>query len=134
MIADGTVEFSSVSPTMTLFANKEGVMLDVEYNQDTNKVVDNIKADISKNSADIANIKSLWTGKTWLTYGDSITAMGNGNDASSGWQKYVSEKLDFAGHYGRGIGGQTFTYNTKPWFANADGTLNSRNDKKAILN
>lgn len=67
-----------------------------------------------------------WTGKTWVSYGDSITAIGNTLD--DGWQKYVHDYFRFGNYYGRGVGGQTYTYNKKPWFANADGTYHSRND------
>lgn len=68
-----------------------------------------------------------WTGKTWLSYGDSITAIGN--NLVEGWQNYVHKYFGFGKYYGRGIGGQTYTYNKKPWFANTDGSLNSRDDK-----
>ena len=77
-----------------------------------------------------------WIGKTWLSYGDSITAIGNptyvdgdiGGIALGSWQRKVRDYLHMGQCYGRGIGGQTFTYNARPWFANPDGSYNSRDD------
>ena len=77
-----------------------------------------------------------WSGKSWLSYGDSITAIGNptyidgdiGGIALGSWQRKVRDYLHMGQCYGRGIGGQTFTYNARPWFANPDGTYNSRDD------
>lgn len=79
-------------------------------------------------------VRSDWEGKTMLTYGNSITAIGNGNGINLGWQKYVCEKLGFTTHYGRGIGGQSYAWNEKVWFANSDGTYNSRNDGLSYSN
>ena len=81
----------------------------------------------------IDNAVKHWKGKTILTYGDSITAYGNGNGIDKGWQRYLCEHLGFAAHYGRGIGGQTFIYNEKPWVANTDGTFNSRDNGGTII-
>ena len=45
--ADGTVEgVTSLYPTTVLTSNTEGVVLDVEYNADTKKYIDNIKAEL----------------------------------------------------------------------------------------
>jgi hypothetical protein len=83
----------------------------------------------NKDIADeIQNSKKTWSGKTWVSYGDSITAVGNGTNSEGGWQYYVNERVGSQKCYGRGIGGQTFVYNKKPWFANADGSYNSRDD------
>ena len=74
---------------------------------------------------------SPWKGKTWLSYGDSITDIGNAENADS-WQKHVTEKLGFAAHYGRGIGGQYYKWGTgggSVTFVNAaTGAYDSRND------
>lgn len=70
--------------------------------------------------------KSDWKGKTILSYGDSITAIGNILNGS--WQEYLVNYFKFGSYYGRGIGGQTYQYNKKPWFANPDGSYNSRDD------
>ena len=40
--ADGTCEVVSLSPTMTLYADTEGVTIDCEYKKDTNKVIENL--------------------------------------------------------------------------------------------
>jgi hypothetical protein len=46
--ADGTVDIPSVSPTMTLLTDTEGVTIDVEYNQDTNAALDNVNKDVAE--------------------------------------------------------------------------------------
>lgn len=47
-----------------------------------------------------------WQGDIWLSYGDSITAIGNVDSSSDpSWQQYVTGFLGFLSHYGRGIGG-----------------------------
>lgn len=60
-----------------------------------------------------------WSGKTWCSYGDSIT-----QEAS--WQDYVTEYFGFAKHYNRGIGSSTFAKNDLIWYANPDGSYHSR--------
>lgn len=41
--ADGTVEgVTSISPTMTLTTDKNGVIIEAEYNKDTNKVIEQL--------------------------------------------------------------------------------------------
>ena len=41
--ADGTIDaVKSISPTMTLATDKEGVVIDLEYNKDTNKVIEKL--------------------------------------------------------------------------------------------
>ena len=72
----------------------------------------------------ITELTSQWSGKTWLSYGDSLTA--SGNDGMSGFQGFVTRLLGFAKHYGRGIGGQTFKRNNKVWFADSEGGYHSR--------
>lgn len=74
-----------------------------------------------------------WKGLEWISYGNSITAIGNGTQTApfnitdgASWQILVSAILEFSKHYGRGIGGQSFTWNTSTWYANADGSYNSR--------
>ena len=71
------------------------------------------------------NISSQWHGKKWLAYGDSITAISNG-EMSCGWARYVTDVLNFGEFYGRGIGGQTYTWNDYTFYANNDGSYNSR--------
>lgn len=44
--ADGTAEIASISPTMTLFTDTEGTNIEIEYNQDINTVLDNVKEDV----------------------------------------------------------------------------------------
>lgn len=44
--SDGTCEIVSVSPTMTLLTDTKGVTIDLEYNQDANKALENIRSDM----------------------------------------------------------------------------------------
>ena len=80
-----------------------------------------------------------WLDKYLITYGDSITAIGNGTviynnefnifsqaPQTETWQQYIVENLKFSRCDGRGIGGQTFKWNTNEWWANADGSYNNR--------
>lgn len=70
-----------------------------------------------------------WSGKTMATYGDSVTAINNGNwempyvfdntDAGNGvalknwmWGNRVASYFCFKKHYGRGFGGQWWKWNT----------------------
>lgn len=73
-----------------------------------------------------------WKGKTWLTYGDSITAIGNGNPEGA-WQQYVTEMLKFGTQIVRGIGGSTYKYKEIPVFLNPDGSYHSRADGASML-
>ena len=91
------------------------------------------KTGAEKTIASNNGLNLLWEGKTWISYGDSITAIGNGNITDNedtveagAWQRYVHEYFRFDKYYGRGIGGQTYMKKTIPWFANADGSYNSR--------
>lgn len=81
-----------------------------------------------------------WNGKKLATYGDSVTAINNGDftppyDISdTNWGNKVASYFSMAAQYGRGIGGQGFRWVTgvgnggSVSFINADGTYNSRND------
>lgn len=66
-----------------------------------------------------SNVSVSWAGKTWVSYGDSITQMG-------GWQDYITEYFGFAEHYNCGLGSATYTRSDLTWYANEDGTYNSR--------
>lgn len=67
----------------------------------------------------IATVESTWNGKTWCSYGDSITGY-------NVWQPYVHKALGFAHHYERGLGSSTYTLSGQTWYANPDGSYNSR--------
>lgn len=60
-----------------------------------------------------------WAGKTWCSYGDSITQ-------EAAWQSYVTEYFGLAKHYNRGIGSCTFAVSDQTWYANEDGSYHSR--------
>lgn len=73
-----------------------------EINDVTNKITDVINKSVYR----------PWNEKTWLAWGDSITAISNGNGLDIGWAKYTNEIIPFSNFYGRGVGGQTFMWNT----------------------
>lgn len=81
---------------------------------------------------------SDWSDKVYSSYGDSVTAINNGNfekpfnvTNNSSWGVMVSDYLGFGKHYGRGIGGQAFRWGSNGGsvcFADSTGIVNSRND------
>lgn len=77
-------------------------------------------------------LSNVLKGKTWACYGDSITAISNGDGLALGWAKYVNDAVRFSQFYGRGAGGQKFGYGSNGGsvvFVNATtGEYNSRND------
>lgn len=54
--ADGTCEIVSLAPTMTLLTDTEGVTIDLEYNQDTTKALENVKSDLRELDNTVAEI------------------------------------------------------------------------------
>lgn len=80
---------------------------------------------------------SDWNGKTYSSYGDSVTAINNGDfeapfiiNKNSSWGVMVAKYLEFQKSIGRGIGGEKFSWGSNGGsvaFINADGTYNSRN-------
>ncbi len=70
-------------------------------------------------SVSSSGVTASWAGKTWVSYGDSITQMG-------GWQDYITDYFGFAEHYERGLGSCTFIKSDQIWYANEDGSYNSR--------
>ena len=81
---------------------------------------------------DIQIVDLDWYGKTLLTYGDSITAIGNGDSNCVGWQKRVCDYFGIPTHYGRGIGSSTMAWRAdcETWYSNPDGSYNSRGTTK----
>lgn len=83
---------------------------------------------------------SEWKNKIGLTYGDSITAINNPESPVglgglygeyNSWGYYVKTHLGMSKLYGRGIGGQTYSWRTNGGsvsFINSDGSLHSRDD------
>lgn len=74
-----------------------------------------------------------WTNKNMTNYGDSISAINNGYngqdmspDYEYMWGAYVHNYFKMGKFYGRGIGSSTFCWNNQQWFANPDGSYNSR--------
>jgi hypothetical protein len=65
-------------------------------------------------------------------YGDSITAISNGNDKYVGWAKHFAEECNLKSFYGRGIGGSRYSYSwgggAVTFVSTDDGTYNSRNN------
>ena len=95
-----------------------------------------VKKTIVKSNSDIS--LSDWEGKVYSSYGDSVTAINNGDFSSpfvisknSNWGVMVAKYLGFSKSLGRGIGGQKFSWGGNGGsvaFINADGNFNSRND------
>lgn len=81
--------------------------------EDINQVGDEIDMNMSR------TVTASWKGKKWCSYGDSITQL-------KSWQDYITEYFGFAEHYERGIGSSTFTKSDQTWWANPDGSYNSR--------
>ena len=128
--------------------------------QDVIKVENNIKVINNLTSTDINNplsanmgkelnekINSIannsgspWSGKIGITYGDSITAINNPESPTdlygtmgkyNSWGYYVKTYLGLEKLYGRGIGGQTYSWGTNGGsvaFINSDGSFHSRSD------
>lgn len=70
--------------------------------------------------------------KTWAAYGDSITAISNGDTLTLGWAKYVNGKIPFAGFHGRGIGSSKYSWGsaggTVAFVDSTTGAYNSQNN------
>lgn len=97
------------------------------------------KDGIHVNKIDSADVlKNTWAGKVMATYGDSITAINNGDFAAPiipqeyNWGNEVARFFSFAKHYGRGIGATCFKYRTSggqvAWVRTATGEYVARND------
>lgn len=54
--SDGTVEIDSIAPTMTVLTDKSGVNIDLEYQQDHNMAMDDVREDIRALDDSVANI------------------------------------------------------------------------------
>lgn len=89
---------------------------------------------------EVALVKSDWNGKVLSTYGDSVTALQNGDfsypypniDTTTKWGNRVAQYLGFSKHYGRGIGGQKYAWGNAggsvSWIYKETGILFNRND------
>jgi lysophospholipase L1-like esterase len=72
-----------------------------------------------------------YKGKTVLFYGDSYTEFGN-TDPYAGYQGLVKDNLGIDNVISRGIGGQRILWNNTTFYANSDGSFNSRNNGTAF--
>ena len=77
--ADGTLDIVSVSPTMTLLTDTAGVNIDLVYNQDSNKAMENVNKDIKTLDDDMAEIKGKVTELEEKAITATVTHDGNGN-------------------------------------------------------
>lgn len=66
--ANGMVEIDSIAPTMTIFTDNSRAIIDLEYHQDHNKAMNDVRADITTLDNDLADIKT--------TLGDLETLLG----------------------------------------------------------
>lgn len=69
---DGTVEITSIDPTMTIFSDMPGVSIDIEYNADTKTYLDNCfrPTDEQVTAAVLAYMKAHPANGTTVTIGD----------------------------------------------------------------
>jgi len=66
--------------------------------------------DATENTLNSDILKNDWKGRSWASYGDSITYLNQFSDG--GWAHYVSDYFETANHYTRGVGGSTISFNT----------------------
>ena len=65
-------------------------------------------------------LKNDWLNKCVATYGDSVTAINNGDftypfpSLNSNWGNMLADYFTMSKHYGRGIGGQGYKWDTGP--------------------
>lgn len=71
------------------------------------------------------SILQPWKSKNVLFYGDSITAQING-DTPTSWSTYIKNALSLNSVHGRGVGGQTYFWNTNTFKVDSDGNYVSR--------
>ena len=86
------------------------------------------KADVAEYSN---KVRSKWSGKTGLLYGDSITAITNPNSPVNTWGNYVKNFLELDTLYARGVGSQKYGWGNgggSVVFVRENGEYNSRND------
>lgn len=84
--ADGTVDVTSLYPTTTLLCDTEGVTIDVEYNRDANKVIDELIDMIGSGGSggasafvtDVTILANKWVG-TSSPYSQVVTVKGATN-------------------------------------------------------
>lgn len=54
--SDGTFEIDAIAPTMTVLTNKSGVNIDLEYQQDHNKAMNDVRSDIKTLDNSVATL------------------------------------------------------------------------------
>lgn len=118
----GTNYFYSPSEGKS-FVNVNGTE---EYNVYENYLTEPVSKRISDLEHYMESNPNKWKGKNVLFYGDSITAINNPDCPDGSWGWYIKQDMDFGNVFGRGIGGQTYRWNTITFYANADGSYNSR--------
>lgn len=80
-------------------------------------------AAVSWKEATTARIVSEWNGAKMALLGDSITAQGNGDGATTNSFLYWAVKANgVASLIVRGVGGQTYIWNKSGWYCQAGGT------------
>ena len=68
---------------------------------------------------DIIGLQSRWKDLYCVCYGDSITAQGNSGD--TGYANYLKKHIGFAKLLCRGVGGQSFKWNTLGFYVKKNG-------------
>lgn len=113
----------TIQPNTTIL-NSESAYQELVYIVDSQSYIDNMTRHNSKTTA--------WSGKNWVAFGDSITAITNGNGLNLGWAAYVNSHYGFNNFYGRGVGGQSFIWNANTFYANTDGTYAGRYGQQGL--
>ena len=72
-----------------------------------------------------------WYNKTMLAFGDSITAINNGNSNCIGYARFICDYFGIDKYYGRGIGSSCVAWHESPiWFSAADGQYLGREESQ----
>lgn len=97
----------------------------------TSLIISEVSVKANKNT-----VGAQFNGKNISFYGDSITAINNGDYTApysdfTIWGNIAADAVGFSAMYGRGIGSQKYSFDSNGGsvaFIDADGNLNSRND------
>lgn len=72
-----------------------------------------------------------WYNKTMLAFGDSITAINNGNSNCIGYARFICDYFGIDKYYGRGIGSSCVAWHESPiWFSSEDGQYLGREESE----
>ena len=87
--------------------------------EETDERLTQLESDVEELDEIVSGLSSQnpWNGKNVVVWGDSITAQGNGDNPGTGsFMYWAKQALNFANLYQRGIGGQSYIWNTSGWY------------------